>query len=160
MAAALDAGGTPRSALEAAAMTLSAESERFATACVVTISGAGEVVWANAGHPAPMIVDRRTVTAHLDPTGPLLSGLGGAWTMNKTKLASESTVLFVSDGFTESRDSAGIELRDAWPDDYIATLMATSDSLRGGIERLAAAARERADQWRVDDLTIVGVRRS
>jgi hypothetical protein len=39
-------------------------------------------------------------------------------------------------------------------------LMAESDSVRGGIERLAAAARERADQWRVDDLTIVGVRRS
>lgn len=160
MAAALEAGGTPRSALEAAASTLSGEVERFATACVVTISGAGEVVWANAGHPAPIIIDRRTVTAHLDPTGPLLSGLGGAWTMNKTKLASESTVLFVSDGFTESQDGDGVELKDAWSDDYIATLMAESDSVRGGIERLAAAARERADQWRVDDLTIVGVRRS
>jgi serine phosphatase RsbU (regulator of sigma subunit) len=80
--------------------------------------------------------------------------------MNKTKLASESTILFVSDGFTESQDSEGAELKDAWSDDYIATLMAESDSVRGGIERLAAAARERADQWRVDDLTIVGVRRS
>lgn len=160
MTACLEAGGSPRAVLEAGAHVLSGESERFATAVVITMTGSGEVAWANAGHIEPLIIDRHTVTQRLTKTGPILSALGGQWSMDKTRLPSDSLLLITSDGLSESRDIDNVELSDAWSDETFAELTANKDSVRGSIESLAAAARERADRWRIDDLTIVGIRRS
>lgn len=160
MTAAVESGGGPRAAIEAGAGVLAHESEQFATAVVLTVTGTGEVTWCNAGHPAPTILGRRATSDRLGPTGPVLSGLGGTWTLGKARMASDATLLVVSDGLLESRDADGVELAEAWGDSRLAALVRDAPSMRGAIEAIAAAARERADRWRVDDLTIVGLRRN
>jgi len=160
MTAAVESGGGPRAAIEAGAAVLARESEQFATAVVLTVTGTGEVTWCNAGHPAPTILGRRSTSDRLGATGPVLSGLGGTWTLGKARMASDATLLIISDGLLESRDADGVELAEAWSDAQLAELVRDATSMRGAIEAIAAAARARAERWRVDDLTIVGLRRN
>ena len=160
MTASLEAGGGPRSAIEAGAAVLANEIEQFATAVVLTVTSAGDVTWCNAGHPAPTVLGRRSTSERLGTTGPLLSGLGGTWTLGKARMATDATLLVVSDGLLESRDADGVQITEAWTDEDLASLVREASTTRAAIESIAAAARARADEWRVDDLTIVAIHRS
>jgi len=123
------------------------------------VSGAGDLVWCNAGHPEGWIVggsDGQRVSV----TGPLISALGGTWSQERTSLAVGATVILCSDGLTESRDTHGVMLGDAWSDQNIADLNRGTDSARSALESIAAAARERAATWRVDDLALLALRRT
>ena len=159
MTTVLSTGAGPRAAVEAAAAVMIDEQERFATAIAVTVSGAGDLVWCNAGHPEGWIVgggDGQRVSV----TGPLISALGGTWSQERTSLAVGATVILCSDGLTESRDTHGVMLGDAWSDQNIADLNRGTDSARSALESIAAAARERAATWRVDDLALLALRRT
>jgi serine phosphatase RsbU (regulator of sigma subunit) len=90
----------------------------------------------------------------------LISALGGTWSQERLSLAAGTTVILCSDGLTESRDADGVMLGDAWTDDDIADLNRGTDSARSALEAIAAAARERAVAWRVDDLALLAMRRT
>jgi serine phosphatase RsbU (regulator of sigma subunit) len=160
MASTLRSGAGVRAAIEAAAMVLADEGERFATAVAITVAPTGDLVWCNAGHPTPFIVLPGGSVERLEPTGPLVSGLGGTWTVGRATLPERGTLVVMSDGILESRGTDGRELSEVWGDADVATIVNGAPDARGAIEQLAAAARARAAKWRSDDVTLVAVRRA
>jgi serine phosphatase RsbU (regulator of sigma subunit)/CHASE3 domain sensor protein len=159
MDAALRSGAGPRAAVEAAALVMDGEAERFAAAVVVTIAPTGELAWCSAGHPTPMIVSSGGEVERLDPTGPLVTGLGGTWTIGRGTLPVGGTLVVMSDGILESRDADGVELSEVWGDADVARIVNDAASPRDAAEQLAAAARARAARWRTDDVTVLAIRR-
>ncbi|MFD0484829.1 PP2C family protein-serine/threonine phosphatase [Kineococcus sp. GCM10028916] len=113
--AALHLSPEPDLALAMAARVFSDEAERFASCVVVVVDpDSGTVRYANAGHPAPLVLRRddsvdggvRVVT-ELEPTGPLLSWLHldvpGSWHTETASMAPGSLLVVFTDGLTEAR---------------------------------------------------------
>jgi len=132
---------------------------RFATALVAVVDPVGGAVqWANAGHPAGWLLPRGETSGRtrLEPTGPLLSALGGAWVTRTAPLAVDDVLLAWSDGLVEARD-ADLELSDA---DLagIVDRIGTREP-RELVAQLLADLRDGAPEWRRDDVTLLAVRR-
>lgn len=121
--AALHLAPEPDLAMAMAARVFSDEAERFAS-CVVAVvdPDSGVVTYANAGHPAPIVVradeGELRVVSELEATGPLLSWLHldvpGAWGTRTLSLAPGSSLVVYTDGLTEARptgstDELGLE---------------------------------------------------
>ena len=103
----------------------------------------------------------------LEPTGPLLSTLGGTWTSRTTSLERDDLLLTWSDGLVEGTESdvsdAGLaavldDLVRAWSPDR--TAGPAAPPARDVVEGLLAALREDAPEWGRDDITLVAVRRT
>jgi serine phosphatase RsbU (regulator of sigma subunit)/type II secretory pathway pseudopilin PulG len=135
--AALHLAPEPDLALAMAARVFSDEAERFASCVVVVVDpDSGTVRYANAGHPAPLVLRAddsveggiRVVT-ELEPTGPLLSWLhldvAGSWRTETASLAPGSMLVVYTDGLTEARP--------------------TGSTVELGIEGVLAALRELPD---------------
>jgi len=132
---------------------------RFATALVAVVDpAAGSVQWANAGHPAGWVLPLGGTAGRtsLEPTGPLLSALGGTWATRSAPLAVGDVLLAWSDGLVEARD-ADLELSD---DDLAAVVdrIGTREP-RELVAQVLADLREDAPEWRRDDVTLLAVRR-
>ncbi|WP_432575041.1 PP2C family protein-serine/threonine phosphatase [Kineococcus sp. SYSU DK005] len=121
--AALHLAPEPDLALSLAARVFTDEAERFAS-CVVAVvdPDSGVVRYANAGHPAPLVVrpgeGAVRLVGQLEATGPLLSWLHldtpGAWSTGTASLAPGSMLVVYTDGLTEARpvgstDELGVE---------------------------------------------------
>jgi phosphoserine phosphatase RsbU/P len=87
------------------------EGEKYATAFVARIGRDGRMLWANAGHPAPLLIHsssdgRRT---RLEATGLPLGMLGvGTYRVVETVLKPGDRVVAFSDGFSEAQNGAGM----------------------------------------------------
>lgn len=160
MTSAMRSGSGVRGAIEVAANTLSSDYERFATALALTVATNGEIAWCSAGHPTPVIVADDGTSLRLAPTGPLVSGLGGTWSVDRGVLPSGGTLMVMSDGLLESRGTDGREFSEVWGNHDLATVVNDADSARDAVEQVAAAARARAADWRVDDVTVIAIRRT
>ena len=156
---ALRAEADPADALDRAAGSLSdAVDGRFATAIIVILDpDAGQIVWANAGHPSGWLLPSGEAGAHreLTTTGPLLSVLGGDWTTGRDTFGTGDVVLLWSDGLVEAREEA-LEVND----DLLSTVIAESRDHDPAelVPSLLAALRERSTDWRRDDITVVAAR--
>jgi serine phosphatase RsbU (regulator of sigma subunit) len=117
--AALHLAPEPDLALAMAARVFSDEAERFAS-CVVAVvdPDSGTVSYANAGHPAPLVLraddaDGIRIVTELVPTGPLLSWLHldvpGSWSTRTASLAPGSMLVVFTDGLTEARPSGSTD---------------------------------------------------
>ncbi len=120
--AALHLAPEPDLALAMAARVFTDEAERFAS-CVVAVvdPDSGLVRYANAGHPAPLVLrsdpgaDGPAVrlVSELEATGPLLSWLHldvpGAWSTGTASLAPGSMLVVYTDGLTEARPSGSTD---------------------------------------------------
>ncbi|WP_208971454.1 PP2C family protein-serine/threonine phosphatase [Kineococcus rubinsiae] len=121
--AALHLAPEPDLAMALAARVFADEAERFASCVVVVVDpDSGSVTYANAGHPAPLVLRSDggvvRVVGELEATGPLLSWLHldtpGAWTTRTTSLAPGSLLVVYTDGLVEARptgttDELGVE---------------------------------------------------
>ncbi|MEZ0491276.1 PP2C family protein-serine/threonine phosphatase [Kineococcus sp. TBRC 1896] len=118
--AALHLAPEPDLALAMAARVFADEAERFASCVVVVVDpDSGTVSYANAGHPAPVVL--RTdgedggvrVVTELEATGPLLSWLHldvpGSWQTRTTSLAPGSVLVVYTDGLTEARPTGSTD---------------------------------------------------
>ena len=146
-------------ALSRAAASLSdAVDGRFATVMIVILDpDADEITWANAGHPSGWLLPgghadgRRELTT----TGPLVSVLGGEWTMSRSLFEPGDIVLLWSDGLVEARQEA-LEVNDELLSSVISQ---TSDHDPAElVPSLLATLRERATDWRRDDITVIAAR--
>ena len=112
----------------------------------------------NAGHPAGWVLPLGGTAGRtsLEPTGPLLSALGGTWATRSAPLAVGDVLLAWSDGLVEARD-ADLELSD---DDLAAVVdrIGTREP-RELVAQVLADLREDAPEWRRDDVTLLAVRR-
>ena len=121
--AALHLAPEPDLAMAMAARVFSDEAERFASCVVVVVDPeSGTITYANAGHPAPLVLRRDDgvvrVVSELEATGPLLSWLHldvpGAWRTRTASLAPGSLLVVYTDGLVEARptgttDELGVE---------------------------------------------------
>lgn len=136
------------------------KADRFATCAVVVIDPiTGDLEWANAGHPQPLLLAQGTCRS-LEPTGPLLSVLGGQWHNRSTQMGLGDLLVMVTDGITESRDADGEELGQSGLAELIARAATTEITCAGVVGNVVSAARARAVDWRRDDATCVAVRRT
>jgi serine phosphatase RsbU (regulator of sigma subunit) len=118
----------------------------------------GEVQWVNAGHPAPRLIRADSTIVRLGPTGPMVSWLGGTWTMGTAALDPSDVLLAFTDGILESRDLAGAELGDDDLDTHLRTAAEQATDPAEVIAQVLATVRERADDLGRDDVTLVALR--
>lgn len=145
--------------LHRASDTFADEPGRFATMVVLTADPAsGELTWVNAGHPAPRVVRVGGGIEHLEPTGPMVSWLGGAWTTGSTRMGPGDICLAFTDGILESRDSSGAELGDAELDQRLRIAAEGTSEPQEVIAHALAGVRHRANDLGRDDVTMVALR--
>jgi serine phosphatase RsbU (regulator of sigma subunit)/CHASE3 domain sensor protein len=158
----LTLGGTPAQAMRRIAETFEDEQSLFATAFLIVIDAeTGEATWSNAGHVPPLLVRANGGSQVLEPTGPLLSTLGGEWTSMQGALAEGDTLLIPTDGIVESHSENGEILgEDGFADVERTTRGAAGDDLADHVSRIIAAIRDQATDWGRDDATLVAIRRT
>ncbi len=155
----LVAGQDPPQILHRACDAFADEPGRFATAAIlIADAAAGEVHWVNAGHPAPRIIRTDGTIVRLGTTGPMISWLGGTWSMRSESLHPDDVVLAFTDGILESRDLAGDELGDDDLDTHLRTAVEAGNDPAEVIAQVLATVRERADDLGRDDVTLVALR--
>ncbi|PKQ30071.1 MAG: hypothetical protein CVT60_02105 [Actinobacteria bacterium HGW-Actinobacteria-10] len=86
------------------------DSETFVTVFFGLLEcGAGRLTYANAGHPAPLILGRGGIPAPLDATGPPAGAFrGSAYTDNGSTVGPGDVLFLYTDGITEARGPAGL----------------------------------------------------
>ncbi len=155
----LVAGQDPPQILHRACDAFADDPGRFATAVILIADTAtGNVQWVNAGHPAPRIIRADGTIERLSTTGPMISWLGGTWTMGTAHLNPSDVVLAFTDGILESRDLAGAELGDDDLDTHLRTAAEQGNDPAEVIAQVLATVRERADDLGRDDVTLVALR--
>ena len=159
---ALRLGCDPAQALEMAADQSRLDDERFATCAIVIVDvTSGALRYANAGHLPPLIVPAGSGSlapdelVSLEPTGPLLSVLGRGWAVRSAQLGAGDVLLLVTDGLLEARTPQGEEFG---LDGLCSALsLTTVRDVDTAVSALTAAAREHAENFRRDDVTILAV---
>lgn len=138
-----------------------ADDDHFATAIIISLNRVtGTITWCNAGHHPAITVTRDKEAALCEPTGPLISSLGGEWGVRTRFFSTGDVVVAFTDGLVESRNADGDELEAA----AVGTLIRGMDGpVRENpaelITRLLAQVRHRAADWRRDDVTVIAAYR-
>lgn len=129
----------------------------FVTALLITVSTDRSLLtWCNAGHLPAVVVTFAGARHALEPTGPLISTLGGAWASRSIPFAAGDCLLAYTDGLVEIEDGRG----ELWDGEALAAYVQQLDPLvRCDPEELIANVvshvRSRADSWNRDDVTVV-----
>jgi sigma-B regulation protein RsbU (phosphoserine phosphatase) len=151
------AEGLPAEQVVRMAADSCAQDNHFVTGIVLIIDPlAGRLSWVNAGHHPAIVVSHDKNAARCDPTGPLISSLGGAWTSESMPFSAGDVVVAYTDGLVESRNAEGDELESAVVAQFIRGADAwVREDPEELIARLLAHVRHRAADWRNDDVTVV-----
>jgi sigma-B regulation protein RsbU (phosphoserine phosphatase) len=151
------AEGLPAEQVVRMAADSCAQDNHFVTGIVLIIDPlAGRLSWVNAGHHPAIVVSHDKNAARCDPTGPLISSLGGAWTSESMPFSAGDVVVAYTDGLVESRNAEGDELESAVVAQFIRGADAwVREDPEELIARLLAQVRHRAADWRNDDVTVV-----
>lgn len=157
----LQSGTSAAEAITACARSLSSDPSRFATCTVVVLGPEGELEWVNAGQHPPLVLTPDGQVTRLEPTGPIISVVGGGWTAAETVIAPGDLLICYTDGLLESRDDNGEELGEetllTWCRDL--SREARGDTPDERVERVARGlfglADRRSPDLRRDDVTIV-----
>jgi serine phosphatase RsbU (regulator of sigma subunit)/CHASE3 domain sensor protein len=152
----LEAGLPPEEVVSMAAQSCARDSH-FVTGIVLIVDAANEELrWVNAGHHPAIVVTHDKQAFVCDPTGPLISSLGGAWTSAAMEFRLGDVVVAYTDGLVESRNADGDELQSAVVAQFIRGADAwVRENPEELIARLLAQVRHRAADWRRDDVTVV-----
>lgn len=136
-----------------------ADDTHFVTAIILELwPASSELSWVNAGHHPAIVVDEHRRAYLCDPTGPLISSLGGSWTQGRGPFGPQDVVVAYTDGLVESRNSEGDELESSAVAQLIRGLEpAVRTNPQELVARLLAEVRHRAADWRTDDVTVVAV---
>ena len=138
-----------------------ADDDHFATAIVISLNRVtGTITWCNAGHHPAITVTRDKEAALCEPTGPLISSLGGEWGVRTRFFSTGDVVVAFTDGLVESRNAEGDELEAAAVGTFIRGMDGpVRENPAELITRLLAQARHRAADWRRDDVTLIAAYR-
>lgn len=134
-----------------------ADDSHFVTAIVLQLNRAtGTLSWCNAGHHPAITVTRDKDAALCEPTGPLISSLGGEWTVRTRFFSLGDVVVAFTDGLVESRNADGDELEATAVGQFIRGMDGpVRENPAELITRLLAQVRHRAADWRRDDVTVI-----
>jgi serine phosphatase RsbU (regulator of sigma subunit)/CHASE3 domain sensor protein len=152
----LEAGLPPEQVVSMAAQSCSRDTH-FVTGIILVVDAtARRLTWVNAGHHPAIVVSHDKDASLCDPTGPLISSLGGTWTSGSMPFAPGDVVVAYTDGLVESRNADGDELESAVVAQFIRGADAwVREDPEELISRLLAQVRHRAADWRRDDVTVV-----
>lgn len=131
--------------------------DMFATAVILRIDlSARELVWANCGHPAPLLIAADGQMRMLHSTGGLIHpSLPGA-TLGRTGFTPGALLFAYSDGLSEARDAHRIPLRIDTLADALRGSRSAADACTGArrlLEQHTGTRRHR------DDVTLLAARR-
>jgi serine phosphatase RsbU (regulator of sigma subunit) len=129
----------------------------FATAVILDIDlAASELVWANCGHPSPLVIAANGQVRALRPTGGLINPALPAATLARTQFTAGALLFAYSDGLSEARGAHRTPLR----------IDAIADALRGQHSAADACAHARTlleqhtgTRRHRDDVTLLAARR-
>lgn len=158
--AALSKGLTLDGAVELAAESTK-NDDTFVTVLLIKVDvDSNELQWLNAGHPPGIGISHDKDLFSLDPTGPLISSLGGEWEVRTHPFSPGDLVLGVTDGFLEGQGAvSAAEETQA----IIRILRGLDGPVRQNpaeiVERLVAHIREISPRWHSDDVTVVAMSR-
>jgi serine phosphatase RsbU (regulator of sigma subunit) len=152
--AALEDRLAPGPALDWLASHIGETGERFLTAFVAELDTTdGQCRWANAGHPAGLVVANGQIE-HLGPTGPLLGPFPGTWRTKQTTVPPGGTVVAYTDGVVEARNGS----RQFGRERFLRMLEhAPEDSPETLVGRSVAEVRKFARGRTNDDMTVVAL---
>lgn len=154
------AGGSARRLDPPAAAAALASASGVTATCMIAVIDPGEhrLHWINAGHPPGQVLRGAGGCAALEPTGPLLSGLGGHWDWQSLPLEGGETLLLWTDGLTESGDPTD----EVTADRMVRLARAAMSQPGAGAseigETLLAGVRATSVDWQRDDVTLVVVK--
>lgn len=120
----------------------------------------GKLVYANAGHPAPIVAHAGNASPLALPKGPLAGVIAGArYDVREATLDPGATLVCFTDGFTEAYSAAGAEFSAERLRDVAATHSAEPvEALLNSVQReLATFLGDRAPE---DDCTLLAVKRA
>jgi hypothetical protein len=152
----LEAGLSPRSALQAASAVIERQLGRqFATVVVATYDPRdGTLVYANAGHPPPIVIGPEPFTP-ITVCSPPPIGFGWATGTRQTTLSlpGRSTVCFYTDGVVEASVEGGLFGADRLQDILAELGDASASTL---LDRVAEASERRPDDMAACVLRVEG----
>jgi serine phosphatase RsbU (regulator of sigma subunit)/CHASE3 domain sensor protein len=157
----LEAGVPPAQAVASCARGLSTDPSRFATCTVALLGAEGGLEWVNAGQHPPLLLTLDGLVTRLQPTGPIVSVVGGSWTAGETTMGIGDLLVCYTDGLLESRDGNGDELEESTLIEWCRGLAreGRGDTPDERVERVARGlfglADRRSPDLRRDDVTIV-----
>lgn len=160
MRAGLLAGLSPEQVVQMAADSCR-DDRHFVTGLILIVDPAGGTIsWLNAGHHPAILVTADKDAALCEPTGPLISSLGGEWTVRSMYFRPGDVLVAFTDGLVESRNADGDELESSRVSLLIRGMdLPVRENPAELITRLLAQVRHRAADWRRDDVTLVAVSR-
>ena len=137
-------------------------NELHATLVLATIDPQrNAVTWVNAGHPAPLVVTGAKEQWVLTQTGPLISAIGGGWSVHSHSFKTDDVLIAFTDGLVERNGDLDLDVDTT----VLSTLIRGLDApvRRDPFEvlrRVVDSIRARATDWHRDDATAVVVVRS
>ena len=160
LATALAAGFQPGTIFNRISQLMTDLNATHATAFVVIFPDDESlpISWVNAGHPSPLLLSAQGIVRSLQPTGPMLAGLGGFWGQDSCNFSQGDRLLLFTDGLEETRNDKGEEFGI----ERIVKVFQESQrqlSSREVVDRVVTSARTWSTSWRNDDVTVVSVSR-
>lgn len=157
-------GLAPADMLRRANLTLLEDNEQmmFVTAYIAHYhTDTGRIVYANAGHPPPLRIDRDRHTEQVgETTGTVLGALPDqTWDEHEETLGPGQTLVLYTDGVIEATDDSG----RMFSEDRLARLLAEhhdSQPLDQSCRFVVRSVEDFQHQRRSDDVTIMMLRRS
>lgn len=137
-------------------------NELHATLVIANIdSQRNTITWVNAGHPAPLVVTGAKDQWVLTQTGPLISAIGGEWSVHSHSFSTDDVLIAFTDGLVERNGDQDLDVDTT----VLSTLIRGLDApvRRDPFEvlrRVVDSIRARATDWHRDDATAVVVVRS
>lgn len=132
-------------------------AETYATLVAMRLHGEGRIELVNAGHPRPLVADRRGVRAVEGSDLPLGMFAEAEFTGRELDLAAGSTLLLFTDGVSEAVDEDGEEFGIG------RTAAAFRRARDLSLPELLISVRGEVEEWcsgnHGDDVTLVAVRR-
>ncbi|MEJ2708533.1 MAG: SpoIIE family protein phosphatase [Anaerolineales bacterium] len=135
------------------------DTNMFATIFFAILDPAvGSLMYINAGHPSPLVIDSSGVKSHLQPTGPAVGLLPGLeFNIEQIDLAPGEMLLAFTDGVTDVLDPAGHEYSESRLERLAAQ---TVGSAGERIERIMGDLMHHMDKTdQYDDITLLALRR-
>jgi serine phosphatase RsbU (regulator of sigma subunit) len=125
----------------------------------VLAPGDGRLVYLNAGHDPPIVLDAGGVAARLGPTGPAVGLLPGLeFRVAEARLEPGGLLCAYTDGVPENRSAVGALYGEERLIARLAAPAPSTDALLGGVLADLDAFAEGAEQ--ADDITLLAVRRA
>lgn len=159
--AALLTGESLSTAIDKAAVSMT-HPGHFVTALIIEIAPHQHtLMWCNAGHLPAVLVRSDGSTHECEPTGPLVSSLGGYWSTRVMPFTDGDLVVGFTDGLVEVQ----VERDDLWDESILANFIVGLDSETRRrpdevIQQLLAHVRHRALSWNRDDVTVIAASRT